>query len=180
MPFPTGDPQRAVWLYNDSLMCLIIQRNQSSTLVFLNWYSASLNFTYNRTVSVPFNKPYGFAKSNDDTMLYISGDTATIYQLSTLTFNWSILVPNVNSTETPMSLYIDSCGTRLWVLMLGFGIRVYDRIYGNQLASWNMSASYTTLYDMVLTPDYELYLIDNSTSQLFHYGSSLKDQCTIN
>ncbi len=50
----------------------------------------------------------------------------------------------------------------------------------NELASWNMSISYPTLYDMILTCDYKLYLIDYSMSQLIHYGSSLQEQCTIN
>ncbi|CAF2729532.1 unnamed protein product [Rotaria sp. Silwood2] len=180
MPVPEGDPQRAIWLHNNSIMCLIIQKNQTSTLVFLNWYPSSLNYTYNQTILVPFNKPYGLAKSNDDTMIYVSGDTATIYQLSTKTFLWSVLVSNDNSTEIPMSLFVDSCGNRLWVLMLGFGIRVYDRIYGGELASWNMSMTFPTLYDMILTSGYELFLVDYSTDQLIHYGSSLKEQCTIN
>ncbi|CAF3412023.1 unnamed protein product [Rotaria socialis] len=131
----------------------------------------------------PFNfydQPYGLAKSNDDAIIYVSGNNATIYQLSTSTFMWSILVPNYNSTEIPMSLAVDSCGNRLWVLMLGFGIRIYDRIYGNEVASWNMSMPYPTLYDMILTSDYELYLIDSSMNQLIHYGLPLNDQCTIN
>lgn len=179
MSLTTGNPQRAIWLYNDTIMCVIIQNGLNSTLTFLNWYP-SLNFTRNRTISVPFNKPYGLAKSNDDTIIYVSESSATIYQLSTKTFNWSILVLNENSTEVPMTLFIDSCGSRLWVLMLGFDIRIYDRIYGNELASWNMSILYPTLYDMVLTSTYELYLIDYSMNQLIHYGSSLKDQCAIN
>ena len=58
MHFATGDPQRAVWLYNNSIMCIIIQRNQSSSIVFLNWYSPLFNYTLNRTISVPFNGPY--------------------------------------------------------------------------------------------------------------------------
>ncbi|CAF3470655.1 unnamed protein product, partial [Rotaria sp. Silwood2] len=177
MPFPEGDPQRALWLYNNSILCLIIQQNQTSILAFLNWYSSPSNFTYNRTISIPFNKPYGLAKSKDDKIIYVSGDTATIYQLSTGTYTWSILVSNNDSTEIPMSLFVDSCGDRLWVLMLGFGIRVYDRIYGNELVSWNMSNTYSTLYDMVLTSGYELYLIDYSTDQLIHYGTSLKERC---
>ncbi|CAM4877679.1 unnamed protein product [Rotaria socialis] len=131
-------------------------------------------------VPIPFSQPYGLAKSNDDAIIYVSGNNATIYQLSTSTFMWSILVPNYNSTEIPMSLAVDSCGNRLWVLMLGFGIRIYDRIYGNEVASWNMSMPYPTLYDMILTSDYELYLIDSSMNQLIHYGLPLNDQCTIN
>ncbi|CAF3581690.1 unnamed protein product [Rotaria socialis] len=145
MDFSEGDPQRAVWLFNNSII-----------------------------------QPYGLAKSNDDAIIYVSGNNATIYQLSTSTFMWSILVPNYNSTEIPMSLAVDSCGNRLWVLMLGFGIRIYDRIYGNEVASWNMSMPYPTLYDMILTSDYELYLIDSSMNQLIHYGLPLNDQCTIN
>ncbi|UJR32256.1 hypothetical protein I4U23_019721 [Adineta vaga] len=179
LPFPEGDPQRAVWLYNNSLMCLIIQHDPNSTLTFLNWHSSSMNFTYNRTIIVPFSQPYGLAKSNDDTMIYVSGNTSTIYQLSTKTFLWSVLVSNNNTNEIPMTLIIDSCGQRLWALMSGFGIRVYNRIYGNELASWNMSMSFPTLYDMVLTYDYELYLIDYSLNVLVHYGSPLSQQCSI-
>ncbi|CAF1502879.1 unnamed protein product [Rotaria magnacalcarata] len=180
MYFPEGDPQRAVWLFNNSIVCLILQSDPRSILTFVNWNSSASNFTHNRTVAIPFSQPYGLAKSNDDAIIYVSGDKATIYQLSTNTFTWSILVPNYNSTEIPMSLAVDSCGNRLWVLMLGFGIRIYDRIYGNEIASWNMSMSYPTLYDMILTSDYELYLIDKSMNQLIHYGLSLTDQCTIN
>jgi hypothetical protein len=91
-------------------------------------------------------------------MIYVSRNAATIYQLFTITFIWSVLVSNDNSTE----------------------MKVYDRIYENELASWNMSVSYPTLYDMVLTSAYELYLIDYSMNQLIHYSSSLKEQCTIN
>jgi hypothetical protein len=177
---PNSNPQRAVWLNNGSLMCVIMQNGYNSSLAFLNWNSTSLNFTYNRVVSVPFNNPYGLAKSNDDTMIYVSGNLPIVYQISVTTFIWSILVPNNNSTEVPMSLTVDSCGNRLWVLMLGFGIRIYDRFSGIEIASWNMSANYPTLYDMVLTPDYDLYLIDYSMNQVIRYGSSLTGQCTVN
>jgi hypothetical protein len=71
-------------------MCLIIQHNQNSSLVFLNWYSFPSNFTYNQTISIPFNSPYGLTKSNDDTIIYISGNSSIIYQLSTETFNFMI------------------------------------------------------------------------------------------
>ncbi len=81
-----------------------------------------------------------------------------IYQLSTITFIWSVLVPNDNKTEIPMPLFVDSCDNRLQTLRLGFGIRVYDRLYENELASWNMSISYPTLYDMILTCDYMSFI----------------------
>jgi hypothetical protein len=125
-------------------MCVIIQNGTNSLIAFLNWYSSPFNFTYNRTISVPFNKPYGLAKLNDDTMIYVSGNLSIIYY----------------------NIYL-VCS-------------VYDRLYENELASWNMSISYPTLYDMILICDYELYLIDYSMSQLIHYGSSLQEQCTIN
>ncbi|CAF1331710.1 unnamed protein product [Adineta ricciae] len=179
LPFPQGDPQRAVWLYNNSLMCLIIQNDQNSSITFLNWNASSFTFTYNQTLLTPFAKPYGLAKSNDDTTIYVSGNTSVIYQLSMKTFLWSILVSDNNTTEIPLTLIVDSCGQRLWALMSGFGIRIYDRIYGTGLYAWNMTALFPTLYDMVLTHDYELYLIDYSLNELIHYGSPLKQQCTI-
>jgi len=42
----------------------------------------------------------------------------------------------------------------LWVFMLEFSIRVYDRICDNEFVSWSMLISYLTLYDMILIPDY--------------------------
>jgi len=38
MSLPQGNPQRAVWLYNDSIMCVIIQNGTNSLIAFLNWY----------------------------------------------------------------------------------------------------------------------------------------------
>ena len=126
---------------------------------------------------MPFNDTNGLTKANDDSMIYVSNNSTMIYQMSTTTFEWSVLVSNIDRAERPMALTMDPCGDRLWVLMLGFGIRIYDRYSGMELASWNMSTSYPTLYGMVLVPSHGLYLIDLSTNQLIHYGLSLTDEC---
>lgn len=179
LSFTIGSPQRAVWLFNSSIMCVILQRGGNSSIGWLNWYPSSFGFTWNRTIGVPFNKPYGLAKANDDSMVYIGGDTDIVYQLSPSTFNWSILVPTRNSSEIVMTLIVDSCGHRLWVLLQGFGVRVYHRLTGLQLGAWDLSANYPNLYDMILTPSYEFFAVDPFKNELFHYGSSLAGQCNI-
>jgi hypothetical protein len=69
------DVNMLVTVYGNSF----IQNGTNSLITFLNWYSSLFNFTYNRTISVPFNKSYGLAKSNDDTMIYVSGNLSIIY-----------------------------------------------------------------------------------------------------
>ena len=177
LTFVGGNFQRAVWLFNNTLMYVILRHGPNSSIAILNWHSSPADYTLNRTVPVPFESPYGLTKANDDSMIYVSNNSTMIYQMSTTTFEWSILVSNIDRAEKPMALTIDPCGYRLWVLMLGFGIRIYDRYSGMELASWNMSASYPTLYGMVLTSKYELYLIDFSKNQLIHYGSPITAQC---
>ena len=178
MSFTIGSPQRAVWLFNSSIMCVILQRGANSSIGWLNWYP-SLAFTWNRTIPAPFNKPYGLAKANDDSMVYVGGDTDIVYQLSSNTFNWSILVPTRNSSEIVMTLIVDSCGHRLWVLLQGFGVRVYHRLSGLELGAWDLSANYPKLYDMILTSGYEFFAVEPFKNELFHYGSSLAGQCNI-
>lgn len=178
--FPQGTPQRAVWLANSSLMSVIVRRGRNSTLLVVNWLPSVSPFYYtlNRSIPIPVTSAYGLAKSPDDSFLYVTGDSTTIYQLSTRTWIWSILVPSNNASgEIITALAVDSCGERLWVLFSGFGLRIYDRSTGDELAAWDLSSSYPTLVDMILTDDYELYLLDSSMSQMVHVGLSLKDQC---
>ena len=178
VPFTSGNPQRLLWLYNSGLMCLILQEDQQSFLIMYNWYSGPYNAVWNRTVRIPVNKPHSLTKSNDDNVIYISGNTSAIYQYIISNDTWSLLVSNENSIEIPMALAIDSCGDRLWVLMDGFGLRIYHRLTGIELESWNLYNSYSTLRDMVLTTDFQLFLIDSSTNQLIHFGSSMSKRCS--
>jgi len=85
---------------------------------------------------------------------------ATVYQLSTINFTWTRFISNDNSSEKVMTLIVDSCGYRLWTLML------------QTKYIWHLSSTLRNVY--------ELYFIDLTMNQLVHYGLSLKQQWNIN
>ena len=179
MNFTEGSPQRIVWLFNETLVCILTQ-NESipSAANFHNWPSRSLN----RSVSLPIRRAFGLAKApDDDTFVYISDGSlgGGVWRLQTLPpYNFSRFVTSISNSESPSNLAIDSCN-RMWVIFYGFGVRIYDRNSTVMLHAWDMnSSSSTNLYflDLVLTHEYQLYVADNSPGRLTRYGSAL--QCT--
>ncbi len=78
----------------------------------------------------------------------------------------------VSSSESLGDAMIDSCG-RLWVIVYGFGIRIYDQTGTVLLANWTLS---TGLGDILLLNNYELFLADYYNNQILHFTPNL--QCT--
>ena len=179
MNFIHGSPQRVVWLFNETLACILTQnRSTSSTANFHNWPSKSLN----RSISLPIKNAFGLGKAtNDDTFVYITDGSSGghVWRLRTLPpYNFSIFIAGVNLSESPANLVIDSCN-RMWVAFLGFGVRIYDLNSSRTLHEWDMTSSSPNnrqLLDLALTHQYQLYLADNSPGRLTRYGSAL--QCT--
>ena len=176
--FIQGSPQRIVWLFNDTLVCVLIQNGSSTSLAnFYNWPSNTLS----QSVPMNISNAFGLAKApNDDTFVYMTdgGYGKSIWRLGTTSpYNFSHFASSMSNTEAPANLAIDSCN-RVWVIFLGFGLRIYDLSSGGMLGTWNMSsAPYNPgLLDLILTSQYQLYLADNSAGTLTCYGSAL--QCT--
>ena len=92
-------------------------------------------------------------------------------------YDFSQFASSASSAECPVNLAIDSCN-RLWVAFYGFGLRIYDLSSMTMLGDWNMkTGSYNpALLDIVLTSQYQLYLVDNVAGTLTSYGSAL--QCS--
>ena len=178
MNFTQGSPQRIVWLFNNTLVCILIQRGANVSLAnFYNWPSNTLN----RSVSLTIFYAFGLGKApNDDAFVYITdgGMGTNVWRLqSSSPYNFSQFASSANGAESPANLAIDGCN-RLWVAFFGFGLRVYDLSSRVMLGYWNMkNSSYNpVLLDLVLTEQYQLYLADNSAGTLTSYGSAL--QCT--
>jgi hypothetical protein len=116
---------------------------------------------------------------NDSFVLMTSWDqNVPVYALTSpsITSNtWSMSPFNtttVSESETLAEAIIDSCG-RLWVVVYGFGIRIYDRSATVLLANWTLS---TGLDDILLLGTYELFLSDSDGNSILHFNPNL--QCT--
>ena len=175
--FTQGSPQRIVWLYNETLVCILLQISSGSHswINFHNWPS----FTLNQSISISITHAYGLGKSpNDDTFVYITDASwnGGVWRMETSPpYNFTLFAAGSSSSESPTDVTVDSCN-RLWVAFYGYGIRVYNISTGAVLNTWSLVATYPQLYDLVLTDQYQLYLADKSVSKLARYGSAL--QCT--
>ena len=178
MNFTQGSPQRIVWLFNDTLACILIQDGSSTSLAhFYNWPSMALN----KSVSLGIANAYGLTKAlNDDRFVYITDGLwgGNVWRLKTSPpYNFTQFASSTSNNESPANLVIDGCN-RLWVAFTRYGIRIYDLNTTVMLGTWNMSsvAYNPALYDIVLTKQYQLYLADIARGTLSRYGSPL--QCT--
>ena len=175
--FSQGSPQRIVWLYNETLVCILLQISTGSYswVNFYNWPS----FTLNQSISISITNAYGLGKSpNDDTFVYISDGSwnGGVWRMETSPpYNFTLFATSSSGSESPADVTVDSCN-RLWVVFAGYGIRIYNISSGAILATWNLAATYPSLFDLVLTDQYQLYLADPSVNTLALYGSAL--QCT--
>jgi hypothetical protein len=176
MTFTQGGPQRIVWLFNDTLVCIIFQNVSSSSQAnFYNWPSNTLN----KSISLGISNAYGLGKASDsDQSVFITDGSygGSIWQLNTSPpYNFSRFASSATSAESPTSVTIDGCN-RLWATFVNFGIRIYDINSRSLLKALNLTSTYPALYDLVLTNQYQLYLADKTVGVLTRYGSEL--QCT--
>ena len=175
--FTQGGPQRIVWLYNETLVCILLQISSYaySIVNFYNWPSLTLNYS----VNIPIENAYGLGKApNDDTFVYITDGSGNggVWRMKTSSpYNFTLFASGLSNSESPTNVVVDNCN-RLWVVFYGFGIRIYNISTGAILYSWDLTATYSYLYDLVLTDQYQLYLADATTNKLARYGSAL--QCT--
>ncbi|UJR38431.1 hypothetical protein I4U23_031099 [Adineta vaga] len=177
MSFTQGGPQRIVWLFDNTLICVLLQTNPASIsrANFYNWPSNTLN----QSVVLGITNGYGLGKApDDDNFVYITDGSwgGKVLQLKTTPpYTFTFFATSASSSESPTSVTVDSCN-RLWVTFVNFGVRIYDIDSQSLLLSWNLTSIYPSLYDMVLTDQYQLYLADKNNGKLARHGTEL--QCT--
>ena len=116
---------------------------------------------------------------NDSFVLMTSWESSypvyAIKSSSGISNTWSLVSFNatkVSASESLGDAIIDSCG-RLWVVVYGFGIRIYDPSATVVLANWAVS---TGLDDILLLDTYELFLSDYNGNKILHLNPNI--QCT--
>ncbi|CAF4118713.1 unnamed protein product [Adineta steineri] len=177
MNFTQGGPQRIIWLFSNTLVCVLTQTNPSSVSKanFYNWPSNTLN----QSITLPITNAYGLGKaSNNDSFVYITDGSwgGNIWQLKTTSpYNFTLFATSASSSESPTSVTFDGCN-RMWAAFANFGVRIYDINSRSLLYAWNLNSTYSMLYDIVITNQYQLYLADKTSGTLARYGSVL--QCT--
>ncbi|CAF1483323.1 unnamed protein product, partial [Adineta steineri] len=133
----------------------------------------------NQSITLPITNAYGLGKaSNNDSFVYITDGSwgGNIWQLKTTSpYNFTLFATSASSSESPTSVTFDGCN-RMWAAFANFGVRIYDINSRSLLYAWNLNSTYSMLYDIVITNQYQLYLADKTSGTLARYGSVL--QCT--
>jgi hypothetical protein len=162
------------FIRNSSLM--LIASYATSQILFFNVLSTK-NYSSAIPSSISVTKPCGLYAVNDS-FIYIASWVAST-PVSTLKFSnntWSVSsLPNTvpSGTERIFQTTVDSCG-RLWLVVTGFGIRIFDAWGSVLLYEWPVSAN---INGFILLNNYELFVTDFSGNQITRFDPNIT-QCT--
>ncbi|CAF1119075.1 unnamed protein product [Didymodactylos carnosus] len=88
--------------------------------------------------------------------------------------NWTFVpLSNTATPQYPVQMAVDFCG-RIWFVIYGLGVQIYDPTGSILLATWPVS---TELNGILMVDNYELYLADYDNNQLLHFTPNL--QCSL-
>ncbi|UJR20414.1 hypothetical protein I4U23_023545 [Adineta vaga] len=164
---------------NDSLMFVTVQRGTYSMYIYNITWIPTISTTLIQTFIPTSNQTWSAHTINDSYVIMTSWDPATqLYALtsSSSTSNvWSrtsLTTTRIKSSEYLGEAISDSCG-RIWIVINGFGIRIFDPSITTILVNWTLS---TTLSNILLFDDYELFLTDYTQNSVYRFSPNL--QCT--
>ncbi|CAF1404316.1 unnamed protein product [Adineta steineri] len=164
---------------NDTLIFGVSQYGNLSIYIYnINW-TPNISTSIVQTFTPTSLSSWAIDTVNDNFVLMTSWDSSTpVYaiQSSSDTSNiWSRIPINATktgSTEFPGEAVTDSCG-RIWMVVYGFVIRIFDPSGTILLANWTLS---TGLSNILLLANYELFVTDYDGNSMYHFNPNL--QCT--
>ena len=153
--------------------------SQHSNVV--QFYSINLQtnkFVYNYSVPIPYTISWSLTKYND-TLIYLCFWRAGI-PVHILWLNNSVwTVSNLTQTKPSSSQIVTQVAfdpyDRLWTVVYGYGIKIYDLMGQTLLANW--SSVSTTLDTLLILDNYEIFVGDYENNYVLHYTPNL--QCTL-
>ena len=104
-----------------------------------------------------------------DTFFYASAWTnrsVFAYTYANSSWSWQALVYAAGN-GTASHLTVDDCG-RIWLIINNYGLRIYNAT-GVELANWNITLGSGTVFDILLLPNYILYLTLRQAKQIVRY-----------
>ncbi|CAF0805176.1 unnamed protein product [Adineta ricciae] len=135
-------------------------------------------FIYNYSIPIPYAISWSLTRYND-TLIYLCfwEFGIPVYILSLNNSVWAVSnLPQTkpSSSQVVAQVAFDSCN-RLWTVVYGYGIKIYDLMGQTLLASW--SSVSTTLSTLLILDNYEIFLGDYDNNYILHYTPNL--QCTL-
>jgi hypothetical protein len=175
----TMDTRATAFVRNNTVMFVAIQMASTPVIIYNASLTTNTYISLNKTFPTAASYPYAMNTVNDSFVLMAYwGSSVPVYAFkspSNISNTWSMVGLNftkVSSSETLGDAIIESCG-RLWVVVYGFGIRIYDQSATHLLANWTLS---TTLCNILLLGTYELFLSDYDNNRILRFKPNL--QCT--
>ncbi|CAF1551786.1 unnamed protein product [Didymodactylos carnosus] len=170
-----AEAREVVFLRNGTVMMAAIRG--TSTIAFYN-VTSPISYTLTSTLSAP-QLPYTLCRMNDTYLLM--GGVTTSSPLQTLSYDttsgnwtWGTLPATIaNGSNYNFQSTIDPCG-RLWLIVRGYGIRIYDSTGTQLLYSWPLS---TGLNGIVVHNNFDVYVADYTNNRTYSYTPGIV-QCT--
>ncbi|CAF4324732.1 unnamed protein product [Adineta steineri] len=164
---------------NDTLMFGVSQFGNSSIYIYnINW-TPNISTSIVQTFTPTSSSSWAIDTVNDSFPLMTSWDSSTpVYAIessSGTNKTWSRIpmdATKTGSTEFLGDAVTDNCG-RIWMVVYGFGIRIFDPSGTILLANWTRS---TGLSNILLLANYELFVTDYDGNSMYHFNPNL--QCT--
>lgn len=164
---------------NDTLMFVAVQWGNFSLYIFnISWTPTISTSVVQKFAAI---EPPAFSPNvvNDTYALFTSWSSGTpVYAITAWSATSNVWTrtalpgTQVKATEYPGEAIADSCG-RIWLIISGFGIRIFDSSGSVALANWTLS---TGLSNILLSDSYELFLTDYGQNKVYTYKPNL--QCT--
>ncbi|CAF1012612.1 unnamed protein product [Adineta ricciae] len=157
------DSPRSIRIYNDT-----IYGSQLLYVLNVTYYVRQVVFIRNYTWLLVINQYLNFIEFYSMNL-----------QTNTFIYNYSVPVPypipwSLTNSQIVAQVAFDSCN-RLWTVVYGYGIKIYDLMGQTLLASW--SSVSTTLDTLLILDNYEIFLGDYDNNYILHYTPNL--QCAL-
>lgn len=164
---------------NDTLMFVTVQRGNWSLYVYNITWTPTVSTTLIQTFPTLSNQTWSVNTVNDTFAIMTSWDPGVqVYAITSSSATSSVWSRSaLPATRVTSSQYLgecitDSCG-RLWEIIYGYGIRIYEQSMTTVLANWTFS---TGLSNILLFDTYELYMTDYDANYVYGFNPNL--QCT--
>ncbi|UJR27483.1 hypothetical protein I4U23_008768 [Adineta vaga] len=169
----TDNVRQVVFIENNTWLLIAFQY-----LNVIQMYSVDLKtnkFIYNQSISIPYNLACTLTKHND-TLIYICF-WKTGVPVHILSFNGSLWIVSNLTVTRPSNMEIVSqvafdSYDRLWAVVYGYGIRIYDTMGQTLLASWPISSA--KLDALTILNTYEIFFGDYDNNKILHFAPVLE------
>ena len=164
---------------NDTIMFVAVQEGDYGVYIYnITWtpqISVSLVITFPPIV----DQMWTIHTVNDSCVLTTCWSTnEPVYKIQSSTptsMSWSrssLSITKVTGSNSLGEAVTDPCG-RIWVVVYGFGIRIYDQSGTILLGNWSLT---TGVANILLLDNYELFVTEYDQNFIYHFDPNLR--CT--